>query len=88
LTRQHILIKNPIYRFSGRKFFISDITEFEIGNPGMYNYDYIRIMTRQKKSKRYVIDLIDPRDYMELLQKINEMGIKVKVKGNLKRSGM
>ena len=54
---------------------------------GMLNYKgglsrpYIQVMTPAKKSWRYVTDLVDERDYPDLIQTLREKGFTVETPG-------
>ena len=42
---------------------------------------YIQVMTPAKKSWRYVTDLVDERDYPDLIQTLREKGFTVETPG-------
>ena len=79
ITEDKVLIRNPIYRFYNKDFFVNNITKIEIGNTGGMTSNYIRIFTNEGKSKRYAIDLINKKEYSNLIKDIRSKKIKVEV---------
>lgn len=81
LTKNSLIVRNPAYRFWHAEFQFSTIEKIEIGYKGGLSRPYIQVMTPAKKSWRYVIDLVDERDYPDLIQTLREKGFTVKTPG-------
>ena len=68
LTENSLIVQNPAYRFWYAEFQFNTIEKIEIGYKGGLSRPYIQVMTPAKKSWRYVTDLVDERDYPDLIQ--------------------
>ena len=66
LTENSLIVQHPAYRF---------------GYKGGLSRPYIQVMTPAKKSWRYVTDLVDERDYPDLIQTLREKGFTVETPG-------
>jgi len=81
ITEDTLIIQNLVYRHWGNQYSFCDIEKVEIGNTGGYTLDYIRVYTTTKKSRRYVINLVNPKEYPNLIEDLESKGVKVEVKG-------
>ena len=81
LTENSLIVQNPAYRFWYAEFQFNTIEKIEIGYKGGLSRPYIQVMTPAKKSWRYVTDLVDERDYPDLIQTLREKGFTVETPG-------
>lgn len=80
LTENSLIVRNPVYRFWHAEFKFNTIEKLK----SVIRADYrglIQVMRPSKKSWRYVIDLVDERDYPDLIQTLREKGFTVKTPG-------
>lgn len=78
-----VVIKNAILPFFNWKYNFCEITQLEIGNLGGYLENHIRIIRGNKKSFRYVIGLVNPKDYRKLLNEFRKYNIEIIISGKL-----
>ena len=80
LTENSLIVRNPVYRFWHAEFKFNTIEKLK----SVIRADYrglIQVMRPSKKSWRYVIDLVDERDYPDLIQTLREKGFTVETPG-------
>ncbi len=77
-----LIIRNSIFVFWKKECFYKDIVKMRIGWAGGRSLPYIQVYTSTKKGWRwqYVIDLVDPKRYNELIDDIRAKGVLVEVK--------
>jgi len=80
LTDDQLILKNSIYTFWQKAYFYHEIVKVEI-KPSI-NF-YMKVRTRKRKIFvwDYVIDLVDPKDFDELVEMIRAKGIIVETDG-------
>lgn len=81
LTENSLIIKNPIYRTWFAEFQFVAIEKIEIGYKGGLSRPYIQVVMPVRKSWRYVTDLVDERDYSDLIETLRKMGLKIETPG-------
>lgn len=81
LTENSLIVRNPVYRFWRAKFGLHTIEKIEIGYKGGLSRPYIQVVIPARKSWRYVTDLVDERDYSDLIETLRKMGFKVETPG-------
>ena len=77
LTNDSVRIINGILPFIKDEYKYADITKVCIGNTGGFYYAFIQVITPEKKSLRYVIDLVNKKEYANLIKDLKSRGVTV-----------
>lgn len=80
LTEDALIVHNYIYRWWKKTYPYKDIKSIEIGNTGGFTNDYIRVFSDNKKSFRYVIDLVGRKNNSKLIHDLKSRNIIVDIK--------
>lgn len=78
-TDDELLIKNGVYTFWHREYKYSDITRISLSGGQGYGRPYIEVFTENNPNYAwsYVIELVSPKDYPDLLDLIKSKNISV-----------
>lgn len=83
LTNEKIIIRNSIYIFWKKEICYKDIMKLDMKWAGGVSQPYIQIRDKRtgRLSWQYVIDLVNPKEYDELIDMLRVKGVTVETKG-------
>lgn len=81
LTDDRLVIRNGVFPFWKGEYMYKDIVKIHLEWPGYMANHYMQVFTKKKKSWRYFIDLVDPKDYQGIVDMIRAQGVIVETKG-------
>lgn len=86
IDNSKVQIKNGVFPFLRKEYDIKEIDRIVLGNTGGLSQDYIQINFDDKKSRKYVIELVDYKEYNAMLQNFSDLGIETEILGNIRKS--
>ena len=82
LAEDRLMLRNSIYTFWKKECLYQDIVKVKVGWAGGRSLPYMQVFTKRTKKRtwQYVIDLVNPKSYNELIEDIKAKGIPVETK--------
>ena len=72
-----LMLRNLLVPMWQKEYFYRDIVKVILKYPGLIAVHNIQVIMREKKSLRYMIDLVAPEDYQEIVDTLRAKGIEV-----------
>lgn len=80
LYDDRVVVQNGICPFWKREYFYKNMEKIVLAWPGGVAKHFMQFFSNGKKSWHYLLDMVDPKDYQEIVDAIREKGVLVETK--------